>query len=54
MGYQRKQPMVHQTPHRSAEIEATQVAMLWPAQVQQYSALRGYDNDGSQDHHHRY
>jgi hypothetical protein len=28
------------------------VAMLEPSQVQQYSALRGYDNGGSQEHHH--
>jgi Heavy-metal resistance len=28
------------------------VAMLEPAQIQQYSALRGYDNVGSQKHHH--
>ena len=30
------------------------VAMLEPAQVQQYSALRGYDNGGSQEHHHHH
>jgi hypothetical protein len=29
------------------------VAMLEPAQIQQYSALRGYDN-GSQEHHHHH
>jgi hypothetical protein len=28
------------------------VAMLEPSQIQQYSALRGYDNGGSQEHHH--
>jgi hypothetical protein len=30
------------------------VAMLEPAQIQQYSALRGYDNGGSQEHHHHH
>jgi hypothetical protein len=29
------------------------VAMLQPSQIQQYSALRGY-NDGSQEHHHHH
>jgi hypothetical protein len=28
------------------------VAMLQPSQIQQYSALRGYNNGGSQEHHH--
>jgi hypothetical protein len=28
------------------------VAMLEPSQIRQYSALRGYDNGGSQEHHH--
>jgi hypothetical protein len=27
------------------------VAMLEPSQIKQYSALRGYDNGGSQEHH---
>jgi hypothetical protein len=27
------------------------VAMLEPSQIQQYSALRGYDKAGSQEHH---
>jgi hypothetical protein len=30
------------------------VAMLEPSQIQQYSALRGYDNGGSQEHHHHH
>jgi Spy/CpxP family protein refolding chaperone len=30
------------------------VAMLEPSQIQQYSALRGYDNVGSQEHHHHH
>jgi hypothetical protein len=30
------------------------VAMLQPSQIQQYSVLRGYDNGGSQQHHHRH
>jgi hypothetical protein len=30
------------------------IAMLEPAQVQQYSALRGYDNGGAQEHHHHH
>jgi hypothetical protein len=30
------------------------VAVLEPAQIQQYSALRGYDYGGSQEHHHRH
>jgi len=42
-----------------AELRATHlkyhlstVAMLEPSQIQQYSALRGYDNGGAQEHHH--
>src|SRR5258708_29748480 len=41
-----------------AELRATHlkyhlstVAMLEPSQIQRYSALRGYDNGGSQEHH---
>jgi hypothetical protein len=30
------------------------VAMLEPSQIQQYSALRGYDDGGSQEHHHQH
>jgi hypothetical protein len=30
------------------------VAMLEPAQIQQYSALRGYSDAGSQEHHHHH
>jgi hypothetical protein len=56
-------PAIAQTPY--AEIGATQsqlraahlkyhlstVAMLQPSQIEQYSALRGYDG-GSHEHHH--
>jgi len=30
------------------------VTILEPAQIQQYSALRGYDSGGSQEHHHHH
>src|SRR5450631_1233965 len=30
------------------------VAILEPAQIQQYAALRGYSDGGSQEHHHHY
>jgi Spy/CpxP family protein refolding chaperone len=30
------------------------VAMLEPSQIQQYSAIRGYDNGGSQQHRHHH
>ena len=30
------------------------VAILEPSQIQQYSALRGYDDGGSQEHHHQH
>jgi hypothetical protein len=46
---------VAQSQLRAAHLKyhLSTVAMLQPSQIQQYAALRGYD-DGSQEHHHHH
>lgn len=36
------------------EYHLSTAAMLEPAQIQQYAALRGYDSRDSQEHHHHH